>query len=105
VIRKVRLHPRAGAEFEAAAEWYHQERSSLGFDFELELASTLILLQQVPNASMPHPRFATRSRVRRLMLKRFPYDLVFVEQEREIIVIALAHHARRPGYWRDRLRN
>jgi hypothetical protein len=38
------------------------------------------------------------------VLKRFPYDIVVRELSEEILVVAVAHHSRRPGYWRDRLR-
>jgi hypothetical protein len=41
--------------------------------------------------------------VRRLLVDRFPYALVFVESETEIRVLAVAHTRRRPGYWRSRL--
>ena len=41
---------------------------------------------------------------KRLILKRFPYDVVVRETGAEIVVIAFAHHSRRPGYWRGRSR-
>jgi hypothetical protein len=41
--------------------------------------------------------------VKRLLLKRFPYDIVVRELPEEIIVVAVAHQSRRPGYWQDRL--
>jgi hypothetical protein len=40
--------------------------------------------------------------VKHLGLKRFPFDVVVVEHGEEVLVIAFAHHARRPGYWRQR---
>ncbi|WP_395741968.1 type II toxin-antitoxin system RelE/ParE family toxin [Prosthecobacter sp.] len=44
--------------------------------------------------------------VRIFCLKRFPYHLYYhyqVEQEK-ITIYAVAHHSRRPGYWRKRLK-
>ena len=32
----------------------------------------------------------------------FPYDLVYWQRHEVVEVIALAHHRRRPNYWRDR---
>lgn len=32
----------------------------------------------------------------------FPYDVVVREAGNEVLVIAVAHHSRRPGYWKDR---
>jgi len=41
--------------------------------------------------------------VKRLILKRFPYDIVVIEGKLETVVIAIAHHSSKPGYWRERL--
>ncbi len=41
--------------------------------------------------------------VRRLGLRTFPYHLVYVEDPR-LVIVAVAHMSRRPGYWRQRLR-
>jgi plasmid stabilization system protein ParE len=41
--------------------------------------------------------------VRRLGLRRFPYNLVYEVQESDIYVLAVAHQRRDPGYWQDRL--
>jgi hypothetical protein len=62
------------------------------------------LLEQeiVPLTSVPG--VAGARGVKRLMLRRFPYAVIVRERDTEIVVIAFAHHARRPGYWRDRLR-
>ncbi|HLM66130.1 MAG TPA: type II toxin-antitoxin system RelE/ParE family toxin [Longimicrobium sp.] len=39
---------------------------------------------------------------RRLLLKRFPYKLIYRPQPTRIFIVALAHHKRREGYWRRR---
>lgn len=33
----------------------------------------------------------------------FPYRLVYLVQPADVVVVALAHEKRKPGYWRDRL--
>ena len=42
-------------------------------------------------------------RFRQVTVPRFPYRVVFLETEPEILVVAVAHERRRPGYWRARL--
>lgn len=42
--------------------------------------------------------------VRRVRLKNFPIYIPFQMFEGDIYVMAAAHTARRPGYWRKRLR-
>ena len=36
-------------------------------------------------------------------MKRFPYTIVYTEFAEEILIIAVAHTSREPGYWRRRL--
>jgi len=51
----------------------------------------------------PHLFSEYESGTRRVMLRRFPYLLVFREGSGGAEIIAVAHGRRRPGYWRDRL--
>jgi toxin ParE1/3/4 len=41
--------------------------------------------------------------VRKRILKRFPYHLVYQVQNQELLILAIAHHKRDPFYWIDRL--
>jgi hypothetical protein len=40
---------------------------------------------------------------KRLFLRRFPYAVIVRERPTEIVVVAFAHFAKRPGYWRGRI--
>jgi len=40
---------------------------------------------------------------RRRVLRRFPYSIVFLLEPAEIVIVAVAHHKRRPGYWIGRV--
>jgi len=44
-------------------------------------------------------------RVRRYRLNRFPYGIIYAVVEDEVVVIAIAHLHREPGYWRARLQD
>lgn len=43
--------------------------------------------------------------VRRMLLHKFPYAVVYLTSGEEILVVAFAHCRRNPGYWRDRMRH
>lgn len=103
-MRALRIHEAAANEAAEAAAWYERERPGLGAEFERAIDSALDLLEEdvVPLVSMPG--VAGVRGVKRLILRRFPFSLIVHERQHEIVVIAFAHHARRPGYWRDRLR-
>ena len=104
-MRLLRIHAAAAEEATGAAAWYEKERPGLGAEFGHAVDAALDLLEQdvVPLTSVPGVA-GTRG-VKRLMLRRFPYALIVRERDAEIVVIAFAHHARRPGYWHDRLRS
>ena len=100
----LRIHAATAEETAEAAAWYEKRRSGLGEDYERAIDAALDLLEQdiVPLASAPG--IAGVREVKRLLLRRFPYAMVVRERGTEIFVIAFAHHSRRPGYWRGRLR-
>ncbi len=97
---KMRQLPAASAEFEEAIAWYAERspQSAEAFWQEVERAKRRIVEQ-------PEAAPVVRRRSRRFILRHFPYDVVYLAVENEIVVIAYAHHKRRPGYWQDRLRN
>ncbi len=102
-MRKVRILYEAAEEAIAAADWYDKECEGLGREFAsaVEIGIDLIAENILPLSPMPGKSGAMS--VMRLILKRFPYDIVVIERELETVVIAIAHHHRKPGYWRERL--
>jgi toxin ParE1/3/4 len=103
-MRRIRLLEEAAQEAIEAAAWYEQERTGLGRDFAQAIEAALDLLQDDIVPLAPLPGAAGTRGAKRLILKRFPYDVVAQERPDEILVIAVAHQSRRPGYWRHRLR-
>lgn len=101
-MRRLRILGAAAEEAVEAAAWYEQERPGLGIAFSLALDRALDLLEEevVPLMSMPGE--SGTQGVKRLILKRFPYSVVVQEYAGEILVLAVAHQSRRPGYWRSR---
>ena len=101
---RVRILEAAALEALEAAAWYEREQAGLGVDFEAAIQAALDVLEAdiTPLATMPGR--AGRRGAKRLMLRRFPFDVAVVARNSELIVIAFAHQSRRPGYWRGRLR-
>jgi hypothetical protein len=100
-VRSVRTFDEAATEATEAAAWYQAERPGLGEEFFDAVDAALDLIEQdiLPLLSMLGE--AGSQGAKRVILRRFPYDVV--ERQNEIIVAAFAHHSRKPGYWRDRL--
>ncbi len=103
-MRRLRIVTAAAEEAAEAAAWYERERPGLGAEFEQAIDAALDILEQdVIPLTLLKGAAGTRG-VKRLLLRRFPYSIVVQESATELLVIAFAHHARRPGYWRERLR-
>ena len=96
----VRLLREAEAEVDAAARWYEARREGLGDRFLSELQQVLDRIRLRPLE--PQVLRLGKREVRRRLLKHFPYAVVYEVRESECLVVAVAHLARRPGYWRSR---
>jgi hypothetical protein len=70
---------------------------------ELDMAVGIAIATILGTPSIAH-RFP-RTRARQFILPRFPYSLIYAEEAGEVVIDAFAHHKRKPGYWRHRLRN
>ncbi len=92
----VAFHPEAEAELVAAAAWYSSRARGLGADFvdEVERATGRIA---------EHPESGTLfGEVRRVLVRRFPYSVLYTLAPDRAWVVAVMHQHRRPGYWRVR---
>jgi toxin ParE1/3/4 len=101
-MRRIRVLEAASIEATEAAAWYEAARPGLGAQFNLALDAALDLLESDMAPLVPLPAESGAQSAKRLILKRFPFDVVVALRGDEAIVIAIAHQARRPGYWRGR---
>jgi plasmid stabilization system protein ParE len=97
-VKTVRLSAEADDEVVDAAAWYHDQRPGLELEFLAELESALDVISRRP-ASFPKLMMPEIQGVRRALLPRFPFALIFAELETHIRVVAVAHTKRQPGYW------
>jgi toxin ParE1/3/4 len=100
--RPLRLDREAEEELEAAWRWYEERRPGLGREFLDSIKEALLRLEG-PTVSLLVEGVPTDLGVRRLLVRRFPYSVVFVDLPTERRVLAIAHSRRRPGFWRKRL--
>lgn len=95
---KYGFHPLAEIELHEAADWYERELSGLGADFAEEFSRALTYLLEGPlRCRQIEPG------VRRCLLKRFPYGIIYDVPADYLRIIAVAHLHRKPGYWRGRV--
>jgi toxin ParE1/3/4 len=96
---RARLHRGAEQELAEATLYLDRERRGYGDRFIAAYRSGRDFLLQFPNSGRPG-QFGTRS----WKMAGFPYSIIYVARGEVLFIMAVAHHRRRTGYWRDRLR-
>lgn len=94
----VRFRPRAQRGLDEAAARYEAERPALSARFVQTLLRAVELAASAPRAGRAVP---TDPRLRRWNLERFPYSFLYAAEPGGIVVVAIVHHKRRPGAWRE----
>ncbi|MBI3694311.1 MAG: type II toxin-antitoxin system RelE/ParE family toxin [Acidobacteria bacterium] len=90
----------ATAEAQAARRWYAERSQTAADAFMEELDHAIARIEDFPEGWSPHI-----GGTRRYILRRFPFSIVYRLRGAETEVVAVAHHGRRPGYWKGRIRN
>lgn len=93
----IRLLREAEEELQAAAEFYEAEQPGLGRALIQEVRRGLRFISEQPLATR-----IERGEIRVRTIARFPYRIYFRADQEEIVIIAIGHSRRRPGYWRSR---
>jgi plasmid stabilization system protein ParE len=103
-VTPVRFAPEVPDELAEAALWYEARRQGLATEFLSEVEAVLPFIGSRPRSFPRITDVDPRLEIRRALLPRFPYALVFLVREEEIRVLAVAHAKRQPGYWLNRVR-
>jgi hypothetical protein len=97
-MKPVTFHPEAAEELFEAAEFYESRSEGLGGRFLDDVVQGLTLIAETP------PRWPVLSgHIRRYLLRPFPYGLLYRELPQQVLVVAVMHLHREPGYWKSRL--
>jgi plasmid stabilization system protein ParE len=97
-VSPVIFTPRARAELIDAQDWYENEAPGLGRRFR---AAVEAVIEQMGVNPRQFP--VVYKSIRRALLRRFPYALMFViEADETLTVIACFHGSRDPAHWQER---
>ncbi|TAL29995.1 MAG: type II toxin-antitoxin system RelE/ParE family toxin [Spirochaetes bacterium] len=91
----LRVRPEAAEEFAEAVRYYNKERSGLGFEFAAEVRNVFTRIKKYPDT---WPMIT--GNIRRCMVTRFPYAVLYNRDGERLLVVAIMHLKRKPGYWR-----
>jgi len=89
----------ARLELLEARDYYDEQRRGYGERFVEAVEREFELLLEFPNLGEVVGR-----NLRRRVMSNWPYSIMYANRGDELLVVAIAHHSRQPGYWRSRLR-
>ena len=92
------FHPEAEAEFIAAIDYYEEKQSGLGYDFAQEVYTGI-------KSIIEHPQTwpVLDGEIRRRLIGRFPYGILYSDEGQSIFILAVMHLRREPNYWKKRI--
>lgn len=99
----VRYHPEAVAELRAKVAWYEARGTGLGDRFEGAVDDVVDTVLEWPESGAMWPGWDSTPVVRSRRVGGFSFRLVYLVQPAELVVVAVAHDKRLPGYWRERV--
>lgn len=90
--------PEAEQEMFESARYYEFHAEGLGVDFLSETERTVTAIKESPTA-WP----IVEGKLRRRLVRRFPFGILYHIDPTEIVIVAVAHLSRKPGFWRGRI--
>ncbi|MDT8428131.1 MAG: type II toxin-antitoxin system RelE/ParE family toxin [Pseudomonadales bacterium] len=88
----------ARCEFLKEVVYYNEQEPGLGNAFAQEVEEATVRALAFPEAGSP----ATKN-TKLVFVNTFPFTVVYRPDRKGIIVFAVAHHRRAPGYWAQRV--
>ena len=97
------FHPEARAELFADVDWYGEREFELGERFEVAVRAAVDAAVESPESAVVWPGWDRVPLVRSKGVSDFPYRVVYFVRDDLLMIVAVAHAKRRPGYWRERV--
>ena len=91
------FHPEALKEYAEVVQYYAEQRVAIAQAFINAIEDTVYRIQESPT------RYAAiDGDVRRCMARRFPYGVLYTIEQDYVLILAVMHCSRKPGYWKSR---
>lgn len=93
---RILVRPEAQAELLTAQAWYEERAAGLGLEFARAVEAAIFRASRMPLA---FPRL--EDEFRHVVMRRFPYSIIYHPSEFEILIVSVFHHKREPRSWSD----
>lgn len=98
MTRRIVFRPEVEVELAEAVDWYEMRGQGLGGEFLRSLDAVMAQVQRRP-ALYP----MVFGNARRAVMRRFPYSVIYIVQDTEILIAACIHSKRDPIRWQERI--
>lgn len=96
-MKRARFVSEARREFLAEVSYYNKAQPELGTRFTTAVEEAAARALAFPLAGTP-----SAADTRRVILKGFPFSVFYRPERDGIVIFAVSHQSRRPGYWIER---
>ena len=96
--RRAQLTREAEGDLAQAFDYYEAQLSGLGQEFVDSVEHQLERILEIPAQYQ-----VLHSDVRRAVIRRFPYAILYLVEAEVVVVLAIEHQARDPDRWKQRL--
>ncbi|HLW88557.1 MAG TPA: type II toxin-antitoxin system RelE/ParE family toxin [Terriglobales bacterium] len=93
-----RFHPEARVDLRDGARWYRERNPAVAAEFRTAINDVVRSVAEAPRRWPTH-LYGTR----RFVLQRFPFSVIYLDDPDEVVIVAVAHGKRKPGYWKRRV--
>jgi hypothetical protein len=91
------FHPEAELELNYSVDYYEECQSGLGLDFADEIYKTIQRIINFPKAWQ-----IIDGDIRRCLTNRFPFGVIYLIHNNQLIILAIMQLNRKPNYWKNR---
>lgn len=102
-MKPYRYHPAADRELDEAIEHDEAELPGRGLRLEDQVARLVLRLRRFPVSAPIWLGLDSAYEVRRAKVRRHPFVVVYMVQSDQLIILAVAHTKKKPGYWASRI--
>jgi len=95
---RVIIRPEAEDDLKEAFSWYEDRRKGLGYNFLLQVEAGLRFIERNPVIRPPEYKGT-----RKYLIKRFPYKIIYLVENKKILVLAIIHGKRSPNLIKKRI--
>jgi toxin ParE1/3/4 len=92
------FHPEALTEYSEAVKYYAEQRAEVAQVFINAIEDAVYRIRESPDRYV-----VIDEDVRKCMTRKFPYGILYTIEQDYILILAIMHCSREPGYWKKRI--